>query len=110
MLANRLNEAEAVLAGSILTKQRNLEELCAEFGDSASYALRLLGRVYRCELQKRRTNTHSDPSWLLKLRFLQVLSVLQQNGPVAQGIGNVQEKPETKPVSLVLVRVSLPFR
>ena len=46
VLFYRLSEAESVLAGSILTKQKTLEEMVAEFGESASYALRLLGRVY----------------------------------------------------------------
>ena len=40
---NKLSEAESVLAGSILTKQKTLEEMAAEFEESALYALRLLG-------------------------------------------------------------------
>lgn len=49
----RLAEGEQVLIGGALNKQKSLDEVVAEFGESSSFTLSLLGHIY-----------WSDSSWL----------------------------------------------
>ncbi|KAG8446976.1 hypothetical protein GDO86_014426 [Hymenochirus boettgeri] len=43
---SKLAEGEQILSGGVLNKQKNQEEIVAEFGDSACFTLSLLGHVY----------------------------------------------------------------
>lgn len=42
----RLAEGEQVLIGGALNKQKSLDEVVAEFGESSSFTLSLLGHIY----------------------------------------------------------------
>ncbi|XP_061701702.1 cell division cycle protein 27 homolog isoform X2 [Syngnathoides biaculeatus] len=43
---SKLAEAEQVLIGGVLNKQKSQDDLITEFGDSASFTLSLLGHIY----------------------------------------------------------------
>lgn len=43
---DKLAEAEAVITGSCLPKNKSLDEIAAEFGENSSFAFRILGQVF----------------------------------------------------------------
>lgn len=44
----RYAEAEAAITGNLLQKQKSIDDVINEFGDVASFVLRLLALIYRC--------------------------------------------------------------
>ena len=43
----RLSEAESAISNNVLSKSKCFDDIVSEFGDSAPFALRLLGKIYK---------------------------------------------------------------